>query len=198
MSVQNVVLGQLVRRRGYGYEIADRLRGLFDDVFGFSGTAVYPALTALEKKGLIVEVDREPLLRAARWSHPRVVYEATAAGREHFRRWMEQPPRKTPLREELHMKLILAQPGDVPALLDALRAVEDQCHAQLARIVDRAPGDGPPLGARSSAFGSALVQDGVVAHLRTTLEWSQRSRGALQQLTAASGDAPPRQPDALP
>lgn len=26
VSVQNVVLGQLIERRGYGYELADRLR----------------------------------------------------------------------------------------------------------------------------------------------------------------------------
>lgn len=188
MSVQNVVLGQLVRRRGYGYEIADRLRDLFGDVFGFSGTAVYPALTALEKKGLIVEVDRGPRAGDAPWPHPRVVYEATAAGRDHFHSWMQQPARKTPLREELHMKLILAQPDDVPALLDALRAVEEQCRDQLARIVERGD-DEQPLGARSSAFGSALVQDGVVAHLRTTVEWSQRSRSALQELGAQPGGA---------
>ncbi|ADB52063.1 PadR family transcriptional regulator [Conexibacter woesei] len=181
MSVQNVVLGQLVRRRGYGYELRDRLRELFSDVLGLSDTAVYPALEALERKGLIVEVEREPARREERWSNPRVVYEATPEGRSHFRRWMAEPARKAPLREELHMKLMIAEPEDVPALIEALRKVEDECRAQLRKIIEHPLDADRNPRAQTPAFGPTLVQDGVISHLQTTMEWAQRSRSALLQ-----------------
>lgn len=192
MSVQNVVLGELVRRRGYGYQLNDRLRELLIDVFGFSETVVYPALQALEKRGLIVEVDRVPSRRDDRWSNPRIVYEATPEGEQRFREWMAGPTRMTPLREELHMKLICAVPGDVPALFGALDAVEDDCCRRLAEIAEQ-----PLLARRSrgdacSAFGALLVQDALVAHLQTTLEWVERSRSALANLASGPVGSPRR------
>jgi DNA-binding PadR family transcriptional regulator len=187
--VQNVVLGELVRRRGYGYQLHDRLRELLTDVFGFSETAVYPALQALEKRGLIVEVDRAPSRRDERWSNPRIVYEATPAGERFYRDWIAQPTRKTPLREELHLKLIGAGPADVPALLDALDGVEDDCCRRLAEIAAHPLVRRQPGGPSSGSFGALLVQDALVTHLQTTLEWVERSRSALQHL--ADRDHPP-------
>lgn len=190
MSVQNIVLGELVRQRGYGYQLQDRLRELFIDVFGFSETAVYPALQALERRGLIEAVDRIPAHRGERWTNPRIVYEITDEGRRRFHAWMAAPARKTPLREELHMKLMCARPEDVPALVDALLTVEAECRERLADIVAR------PLAARQPGtdaetetetdgdFGAAIVQDGVVSHLQATLEWTERSRTALERLAA--------------
>lgn len=182
--MQNVVLGELVKRRGYGYQLHDRLRELLTDVFGFSETAVYPALQALEKRGLIVEVDRAPSRRDDRWSNPRIVYEATPAGERAYREWIAQPIRKTPLREELHLKLIGAGPADAPAMLDALDEVEDDCCRRLAEIVARPLVERQPGGAAGNGFGAVLVQDALVMHLQATLEWVGRSRAALANLTA--------------
>jgi len=180
--VQNVVLGELVRRRGYGYQLHDRLRELLTDVFGFSETAVYPALQALEKRGLIVEVDRAPSRRDDRWSNPRIIYEATPAGVRFYREWIKQPIRKTPLREELHLKLIGAGPDDVPAMLDALDEVEDDCCRRIADIVARPLVERQPGGPGVNGLGAVLVQDALVTHLQATLEWVERSRAALANL----------------
>lgn len=186
MSVQNVVLGELVRRRGYGYQLHDRLRELLTDVFGFSETAVYPALQALERRGLIIEVDRAPSRRDDRWSNPRIVYEATVAGERAYRAWIAQPTRKTPLREELHLKLIGAGPADVPAMLEALDDVEDDCCRRLADIAAHPLVERQPGGPASGAFGAVLVQDALVTHLQATLEWVERSRSALENLAATT------------
>lgn len=177
--MQNVVLGELVRRRGYGYQLHDRLRELLTDVFGFSETAVYPALQALEKRRLIVEVDRAPSRRDDRWSNPRIIYAATPAGERFYREWIAQPTRKTFLREELHLKLIGAGTADVPAMLEALDDVEDDCCRQLAEIVAHPLVARQPGSPGSSAFGAILVQDALVTHLQATLEWVARSRSAL-------------------
>lgn len=187
VSVQNIVLGELVRQRGYGYQLQDRLRELFVDVFGFSETAVYPALQTLERRGLIEAVDRIPAHRGERWTNPRIVYEVTDEGRRRFHAWMAAPARKTPLREELHMKLMCAGPEDVPVLVDALLSVEAECRERLADVVARPLADRQPQLEPDAGFGAALVQDGVVSHLQATLAWAERSRAALEQLAATGG-----------
>lgn len=178
MSVQNVVLGQLLRRRGYGYELAARLRG-FADAFELSDAAIYAALRSLEGKGLIAEVGRDELRSAGRQSSLRVIFEATPEGRAHFQRWMASTPRKMPLREELHMQLMVAEDDDVEALLDGLREIEEACQETLARVIAQAAEPPRSPHARISSFGAPLVQDGLTSHLQATIEWAQRSRRAL-------------------
>lgn len=190
MSVQNVVLGELIKRRGYGYgyELRDQMRE-FSEALGYSDTFVYAALVALERQGLVRVVVRDgeqpdPLHPAARTprsrqSASRVYYEVTETGRERYRTWMGGTARKAPLREELHMQLMAADPADAPHLIETLHDFEEQCRVQLRQVMER------PLGSRSprgSAIGATLVHDALVSHLQTSMEWAQRSRTALQNL----------------
>lgn len=178
VSVQNVVLGQLIRRRGYGYELADRLKE-WTEALELSDAAIYAALRRLEEKGLIVETGRESARRGGRQSGLRVIFEVTDDGRDHFRRWMAATPRKMPLREELHMQLIVAEDRDVPALIESLLLMERECREALARILATSFDSDRSAHARISAFGAPLVQDGLTSHLQATMEWAQRSRRAL-------------------
>jgi DNA-binding PadR family transcriptional regulator len=200
VSVQNVVLGELIKRRGYGYgyQLRDQMRE-FSEALGYSDTFVYAALVALERQGLVAVVARDgeqrdlhhPAARAlhSRQSASRVYYEVTDAGRERFRSWMSSPPRKTPMREDLHMQLMAADPDDAPHLIDALRDFEEQCRLQLRHVMER------PLGSRSPrgrAIGPTLVHDALVSHLQTSMEWAQRTRTALQNLLDHPAGAPGR------
>ena len=190
MSVQNVVLGELIKRRGYGYgyELRDQMRE-FSEALGYSDTFVYAALVALERQGLVAVVDRDvdptdpsqPRARSARsrQSASRVYYEVTETGRERYRDWMSGAPRKTPLREELHMQLMAADPEDVPHLIEALRDFEEQCRVQLRQVMERPLGNHSP---RGDAIGATLVNDALVSHLQTSMEWAQRTRASLQNL----------------
>lgn len=185
VSVQNVVLGELIKRRGYGYgyELRDQMRE-FSEALGYSDTFVYAALVALEKQGLVTVVERaseDPDARRARsrQSASRVYYEVTGEGRRHFREWMANAPRKTPLREELHMQLMAADPEDLPRLVEALHDFEEQCRAQLRTVMERPLGTHAP---RRHQVGATLVHDALVSHLQTSMEWAQRTRTALGNL----------------
>lgn len=190
MSVQNVVLGELIKRRGYGYgyELRDQMRE-FSDTLGYSDTFIYAALVALERQGLVAVVERDgeqsaltnidPRFRAprSRQSASRVYYEVTTAGRKRYREWMSGPPRKAPLREELHMQLMAADPDDLPHLIDALGDFEEQCRGQLGQLIER------PLGGHATQgrpLGATFVHDALFSHLQTSMEWAQRTRAALQ------------------
>jgi len=179
VSVQNVVLGQLIQRRGYGYDLADRLRA-WTDALELSDAAIYAALRQLERKGLVVEAGRAEEARgASRQPTLRVIFEVTDAGRAHFRRWMSSVPSKMPLREELHMQLMLAEEDDVPALIDSLRRMEDDCRERLARLLATSFDADRSSHVRISPFGAPLVHDALASHLQATLEWAQRTRRAL-------------------
>ena len=179
LSIQNVVLGELIWRRGYGYgyEVRDQMRE-FSEALGYSDTVVYAALDALEKKKLVV-AKRAGTTCGGRQANARVYYDVTEAGLRHFRKWMASLAAKAPLREELHMQLMAATAEDVPHLIEALDDYEMQCRAQLRHLIER------PLSswsARGWTPGVTLVQDGLLTHLQTMIEWAQRSRRALVTL----------------
>lgn len=191
MSVTNVVLGELIARRGYGYGYELREQAFeFFRALGYSDTIVYAALEGMERRGLVRVVKRNDA--SSRRGTPRVYYETTAEGRQHFRDWMASRPAKVPLREEVHMQLMEAEPDDLPQMIDALHAFEAQCRDQLLRLMER------PLRktvARASAPGVVLVQDGLTAHLQTMMEWAQRSRRALvNEVNRSTGAGGRRRP----
>jgi DNA-binding PadR family transcriptional regulator len=190
VSVQNVVLGQLIRHRGYGYELADRLRD-WTDALELSEAAIYAALRKLQEKGLIEEVGRDEARTRGRQSGLRVIFDATDDGRAYFADWMAATARKAPLREELHMQLIVAEDDDVPALLESLRQMEEDCREGLARVLAMSSLPQRSAHARISPFGVALVQDGLASHLQATMEWAQRSRRALLNRRLARATATP-------
>lgn len=180
MSVQNVVLGQLIQRRGYGYELADRLR-TWTEALELSDAAIYAALRQLERRGLIAEAGRERA-RPNDWQRgQRVIFEATKAGRSHFAQWMASTPRKVPLREELHMQLIVAEEDDLPKLVESMRQIEEDCREALGRVLALSLHVPDPAHARVSPFGAPLVLDGLTSHLQATMRWAQRSRQALSE-----------------
>lgn len=189
MSATNVVLGELIARRGYayGYELREQSFEFFR-ALGYSDTMVYAALEGMEKRGLVRVIERD----GSRRGTPRVYYEVTGAGREHFRDWMASRPAKGPLREEIHMQLMEAEQEDLPRMLEALHEFEAQCREQLQCLMER------PLrttASRARAPGVVLVQDGLTSHLQTTMEWAQRSRRALvNQMNRTTGAGARRRP----
>jgi DNA-binding PadR family transcriptional regulator len=188
LSVQNVVLGALIGRRGYGYgyELCDQLRD-FSEALGYSPTFVYAALDALERQGLIRELRRE---NTGRRGHARVYFEVTEKGRGTFRSWIETTPQKTPLREEIHMLLLAAGDAeDLPFLIAALSGYEEECRQQLGDLMERPFGS---LGSRGRSTGTVVVQDALISHLQTSMEWAQRTRQSLQRLLAHPTGVPGR------
>ena len=178
MSAKHAVLGLVIERPGYGYQLAQRL----DESFGSSGFApsgVYSALDQLSRDALVRsagELGAGPARRAA----PRTIYEATEEGVEHFEAWMLDPSPAPPLRDELHMKIALCRPRNVPRLIDAVVGQELVC---LGRLQD--------LKRLSEETGSSrdwaglmgtLASEAEVAFWNARIEWLQNARELLEQL----------------
>src|SRR4029077_595702 len=74
------VLGLLIERPGYGYELRQRLDREYDGVLSPSESHIYKALDELEGRGFIEKTLGSPALSDADRVQPKVSYRATAEG----------------------------------------------------------------------------------------------------------------------
>ncbi|MBB4662733.1 DNA-binding PadR family transcriptional regulator [Conexibacter arvalis] len=80
------VLGLVIERPSYGYELSRRLQTRFGDLLAVSRSHVYGALDALQRGGLIEPLPAPPAAEPVR--QPKVHYRATAAGERAFAAWV--------------------------------------------------------------------------------------------------------------
>jgi DNA-binding PadR family transcriptional regulator len=190
MSAKYAVLGLVIERPGYGYQLAQRLEERFG-ASGFAPSGVYSALDQLSRDELVRsagEMGAGPRKRAA----PRTVYEATEEGVEHFEAWMLEASPTPPLRDELHMKIALCRPGDLPRLIEVVHGQELGCMGRLRDLKQRADED-PTDPLEWSSLMRTLARDAEVAVWNARIEWLQSARELLEQLRDESERSPLRE-----
>lgn len=149
MSVRNAVLGLVIERPGYGYELTQRLNQRLPGL-QLSEAAVYPALDSLERQGLV-----QRRKTAGRTARKRVWYESTPEGCEYFREWMKAPLELAPLRDPLIVKIAFATEQELPRLVEQTREHMRACLDRLEHLT------------RSDAFAEVVDLDA---------DWSQFGR----------------------
>lgn len=168
-SNRHVVLGLLMERPGYGYDLRQRI----EDRLGFLGlseNAVYRILDRLEDDGWIVEVGERRVGRTRRGA-ARVMYGPTHEGADQFRRWVTQRSERADLRDEIRAKLLLTDPRDLPDLLAAVEEQAAECLAELAALKR------PALATVSSSAvpwphaAVILVDDFAIRWLQCLVDW---------------------------
>jgi DNA-binding PadR family transcriptional regulator len=195
MSVKYAVLGLLAQRRGYGYDLVQRFEEQVGPAWQLNAGAIYVALDKLEQEGLVrpltpADGDAPVTRRRTARGAPRVIYEATPKGLERFEDWMATGSSMSPLREELHLKLALSQPRNLPRLIELTYEQEQACLERLEQHLG-----GPSLDELAAsaqpwpAIASVMVRDAEIAHLQATVDWLRRIREAMRWLQ--------QQPDAL-
>jgi DNA-binding PadR family transcriptional regulator len=188
MSVKYAVLGLLVQRRGYGYDLVQRFEEQVGPAWHLNAGAIYVALDKLEQEGLVRPIARSdgaaPITRRRTTrGAPRVIYEATSEGVERFEDWMATGSSMSPLREELHLKLALSQPRNLPRLIELTYEQEQACLERLEQHLGSASFDELLSSAQPwSAIASVMVRDAEIAHLQATVEWLRRIREAMRWL----------------
>lgn len=179
MSAKHAVLGLVIERPGYGYQLAQRL----DERFGSSGFAlsgVYSALDQLSRDELVRSAGETVAIPGSR-AAPRTVYEATEEGVDHFEDWMLDASSTPPLRDELHMKIALCRPHNVPRLIDVISGQELVCLGRLADL-KRLAGQHAASSRDWSSLMRMLAAEAEVAFWNARIEWLQNARALLEQL----------------
>ena len=179
MSAKHAVLGLVIERPGYGYQLAQRL----DERFGSSGFAlsgVYSALDQLSRDELVRSAGETVAIPGSR-AAPRTVYEATEQGVDHFEDWMLDASSTPPLRDELHMKIALCRPHNVSRLIDVISGQELVCLGRLADL-KRLAGQHAASPRDWSRLMRMLAAEAEVAFWNARIEWLQNARALLEQL----------------
>jgi DNA-binding PadR family transcriptional regulator len=190
MSAKNAVLGLVIERPGYGYDLARRLEERFGSS-GFAPTGVYSALDQLSSEALVRSAGSRAGAANER-AAPRTIYEATPKGIDHFEEWMLGCSSLAPVRDELYMKIALSKPHNLGRLIELARTQEEDCLARLESL--RRPGNREGAPRAWSEVAVLLVRDAEIKQLQARVEWLQKARAIMHKLngvnarSAARGD----------
>ncbi len=183
MSVKHAVLGLVIERPGYGYELIQRLEQRIEG-WRPSETAVYPALRSLRAEGMIRARDATTAESGAVSAHRGVVwYEATAEGREEFRAWVRKPTDLAPQRDPFWLKVAFASAEDLPWLVELARELESACLERMTELGEQgvAVEDLRRQDVEWREIGQAWLRRTEAAQLAVRIEAVQQIRAAMKR-----------------
>jgi DNA-binding PadR family transcriptional regulator len=176
MWVKYAVLGLVIERPGYGQDLAQRFRNRVAS-WELESSAIHEALEELEREGSIRSTGATA--HAPR-GVPRSVYEATGQGQARFDHWIGAPPSGPDFRDELHLRIATAQPGNLDRLIEITYEQERLCLERLQLHAGRASfGEVLARGGSWEAVAGLIVRDAEVMHLEATMDWLARAREAM-------------------
>lgn len=169
MGGNEIVLGLLIERPGTSSELEQRVSERFGSAQFSRGTASQ-AMKRLAGLGLL-RVDRRS-----------GSYVPTRAGIEHFRRWIRSSISRPPVREELHAKIALCEPDELPALIEIVREAEKDCVVKLQGIQWRMQDENRGIATRDWKHRRDLIaRSSDVAWWGGRIKWLQKVRIDLEK-----------------
>jgi DNA-binding PadR family transcriptional regulator len=183
MSAGKAVLGLVIQRPGYGYQLEQRVKERFGSA-QFVASSIYKALGRLEKDQLIRVVGGEEAaagLDAER--SRRIKYEATPEGVAYFRHWLRASSSVPLVREELQLRIAFCEPHDLPRLIEVIHGEELVCLAMLndfQRSLDEHPQ--PAGGGEWSQLMDSAVDHAEAGFWDARIKWLQDVRVLLEGL----------------
>ncbi len=209
MSAKIAVLGLVIEEPGPPHRLTAKLRQRLASA-EFVDSNVYSALARLERDGLVRAVEAAEADRAAdrrlaavpgeatasRPPRPAVrrspgaraetrVFEATLAGVQHFEEWLLGSSAAPPLRDELHMKVALCQPHNLPRLIELVYGQELVCLGRVQELRSSFQRMQPPTPDRWSGMVLVHVRDAELSFWDARLTWLQGVRESLERMHAA-------------
>lgn len=180
---REVILGLLAEEPSCAYQLDRRLSERFGSA-GYTNGMAHKTVKRLYRDGLVRPVDSEAFAAAADGVSRAgsVVYEATPSGIDHFQRWMWASVSTPPVREELHAKIALCQPDDLPRMIDLVRKAEVVCAGKLQslnrEVQARRVNADPELW---STRMDLVVSTGDQAWWESRISWLQRVHQFLEK-----------------
>lgn len=173
--LESVVLGCVIERPGYGYDLGKRIAARMGPGWQFNPSGVYGSLDRLEAKELVRHELRESMPRSPR-SRDRVVYRATDEGVVAFEDWLRSEVRKEPVRMDVLARIAVSRPEHAPLLLSALEGYERECLEMVAGTTAHDCLEVRPW----DRMISEGVRDSVLQHLRAELAWARTMRRRIE------------------
>jgi DNA-binding PadR family transcriptional regulator len=181
-QVNWALLGLVIERPSYAYELARRFERTYEGVLTLSSVShAYTALAALKDRALIEEL---PGTRVGR--QPKPHYRATAKGLEDYGQWLVGQVEEDLRRQRLFVLALATFTRDPQRALELLTRYEQAClvEARSTPIPSReaCAGGAPELAARLAAEESRLS-------VGAKLAWVEYARRELKALAGARVEA---------
>ena len=174
-----MLLGLVMDRPSYAYELAQRFERTFGDELSLSSVShVYTALGTLKERELIEEL---PGTRAGR--QPKPHYRATEKGIGEYQRWLTRQVIEDRQRQRLFVLALGALAQRPQAALEIMEHYE-QTYLQEARQ-GSIPSIADVAGQRTAELVSALIGEESRLVVAAKLAWARYARAALSALPAA-------------
>jgi DNA-binding PadR family transcriptional regulator len=173
------LLGLVIERPSYAYELAQRFERTYEGVLSLSSVShVYTALTALKGRELVEEVAGT---RTGRQPKPR--YRATEKGLADYREWLLGQLGEDRRRQRLFVLQLAALTRNPQAALEIVTDYEQACLAEAARLPI------PPQSAEGTDRNSELLARLIAEENRLAvgakLAWVQYARQELKARTSS-------------
>jgi hypothetical protein len=185
---REIILALVVEKPGTAFELENRLRRRFPS-YGYARNIVRRTLGRLRTSGLVSQ--RPPAGQAGATGREGMVWEATSAGAERSRAWVGEELGGPLARDELHARIALCGPQDLPRLLEVVRNAERTCEERLAALGPQA--DRAVLAADAGGWAAemeSIAGDAERASLANRASWLS---GVKLRLRAAEEQTkPPR------
>jgi PadR family transcriptional regulator, regulatory protein AphA len=179
-----VILGLLRVGPLSGYEIRAELSRAASSFWSESYGQIYPALHGLRRSGRVRLLSRAGGRPPAR-RRPKSIYAITVKGRAALEEWLARPPRSEPPRNELLVKLYLAEREFLDKPEAWLRSLLEREQERLDRL-ERMQSEMPRGQHRhpNVRFWSIALAHGE-AQARATIGWCRATLGAVAHLQQA-------------
>lgn len=186
LPVKHAVLGLLVERRGYGYEIANRLSERLGPGLAIPEGTVHTSIRSLKAAGHVEVVDRR-----FRGEQVAVVYGATATGRAEYHEWLDGPLARNPVRDDLYLKFAMVDMARLPRFRAEFQRLELECVAEIGAHTRDFPLAEDLTDPVSWGVARRLLLDSrALDHLNGDLAFIRRTLGVLRWAEAQGGSVP--------
>jgi PadR family transcriptional regulator AphA len=180
MSAKHAVLGLLLERAAYPYELADRLQARLGPAWAINSGQLSQTIRALEREGLIEQVETPGKRR-----NDRNVFAVTESGTQEFERWWAEDDVQgiRLIRRPLLVKLALAKPERLRDTLEQVAAYERRCVErinEIARRREQVPVDGVRVRADHVLLRVGLSGD--ILQVEAELRWARHAHQAISWL----------------
>lgn len=172
LSAKHALLGLLLHRPAYRYQLGNRLQGLLGPAWRINSGQLYRTITRLEQDGLI---ERMGNIAEDPEDHDRHVFAITADGAREFERWFDEGAGEARLlRRPLLVKITLAGPERLEGALAQIDAYERACTARVKEMM-REQQEIPVAGSRVLADDELLrfSLSGDISYLEGELRWAR-------------------------
>jgi DNA-binding PadR family transcriptional regulator len=199
-TVNWAVLGLVIEKPSYGYEIGRRFSARFGELVPASLSNIYTTLDRLVRTGLVEPTHAQATTVSGR--QQKLHYRATSEGARAYRAWLARRLREVDQRSELLLRLLSISLRGVPALDELLARYEAECVEEQRQHETEQPRHAPADLELMPELLARMIEDERRSMLEAQLGWVRRTRAELSEhlarqrrrATGAMQSAPPKHP----